>query len=72
MDAFTLEYSMKDLSIDDEQLNYHGFEYIIDTPYGVIDIDMYYSQMVLESKIFKPSDEILSTLQEIAESFTVN
>lgn len=72
MDAFLIEYSMIDKSIDNVDFNYHGFEYLVDTPYGIIDIDVYYSQEVLESKIFKPSKQALELLQEIAESFKVH
>ncbi len=72
MDVFVFENSMVDISVDDDEFNYHGYFYMINTPYGVVEIDIYYVQEVLESKIIKPSEEQLLFLQEIAESFDVN
>lgn len=71
MDVFVFEYSMVDLSIDDSEFNYHGYFYMINTPKGVVEIDIYYVQEVFESKIVKPSEAELALLQEIAESFEV-
>lgn len=71
MDGFVFEYSMVDKSIDEYEFNYHGYFYMINTPYGVAEIDIYYVQEVFESKIIKPSDEQLKLLREIAESFKV-
>ena len=72
MDAIFFETSMKDIGIDGEEYNYHGYYYMIETPNGIAEIDVYYVQQVLESKIIKPSDEQLLFLQDIAESFEVN
>lgn len=72
MDVLVFETSMVDLSVDDDKYNYHGYFYMINTPYGVVEIDIYYVQEILESKIVKPSEEQLLFLQEIAESFEVN
>lgn len=71
MDVFVFENSMVDTSVDDIELNYHGYLYMINTPKGVVEIDIYYVQEVLESKIIKPSESQLKLLQEIAESFEV-
>lgn len=71
MDGFVFEYSMIDKSIDEYEFNYHGYFYMINTPYGVAEIDIYYVQEVFESKIIKPSDEQLKLLRDIAESFKV-
>jgi hypothetical protein len=72
MDAIFFETSMKDIGIDGEEYNYHGYYYMIETPSGIAEIDVYYVQQVLESKIIKPSDDQLLFLQDIAESFEVN
>ena len=71
MDVFILQYSIVDVGIDGYEYNYYGYDYMINTPYGVVDIDIYYVQEVIESKIFKPSEEQLLLLQEIAESLEV-
>ncbi len=72
MDSFTFEYSMIELSIDNIKLNYHGYEYLINTPRGVIDIDIFISQEIFESKIIKPTEQQLELLRRIAQSFVVN
>ncbi len=72
MDVIFFENSMKDISVDGQELNYHGFYYMINTPDGIAEIDVYYVQEVLESKIIKPSKEQLLFLQDIAESFEIN
>lgn len=71
MDVFVFENSMVDTSVEETEFNYHGYLYMINTPYGVVEIDIYYVQEVLESKIIKPSEAQLTLLQEIAESLEV-
>lgn len=71
MDLFVFENSMVDTSVEDIEFNYHGYLYMINTPYGVVEIDIYYVQEIFESKIIKPSESQLTLLQEIAESFEV-
>ncbi len=72
MDAIFFETSMKDIGIDGQEYNYHGYYYMIEAPDGIAEIDVYYVQEILESKIIKPSQEQLLFLQDIAESFEVN
>ena len=72
MDVFIIKYSMVDVGIDGYEYNYYGYDYMINTPYGVVDIDIYYVQEVIGSKIFKPSQAQLLFLQEVAESLRAN
>ena len=55
-------------------LEKQGFktDYVPVDEYGVVDIDIYYVQEVIGSKIFKPSQEQLLFLQEVAESLRAN
>jgi hypothetical protein len=68
MTAYRFEYSMVDIGEDAENYNFHGYEYTIDTPGGVLEIDIYYSQSELTAKIFNPSGSQLELLTRIAES----
>jgi len=71
MDAKAFQYSMVDLSELGEEYNYHGLEYLIQTPLGIVEIDINYAQGKLEGKIFDPSKDDLELLARIAESLKV-
>lgn len=72
MPVYCFQYSMIDESEDGEDMNYHGYEYLVNTPKGVVEIDINYAQYIIEGKLFDPSDEELKLLQSIAESLSVN
>ena len=72
MDAHRFEYNMVDLDEEGNEADFHGYEYIIDTPYGAMDVDIYYSQDKVMGKIFKPSESQLSLLRSIVQSMVVN
>ena len=67
-DGYVFEYSMVDIGDDGEDYNFYGYEFFFDMPSGVVEIDIYYSQSKIESKLFKPSDSQLALLTEIAKS----
>ena len=71
-DAYCFEYSMIDIGTDENEYNYHGYEYFIDYADGVAEIDIYYSQTKLEGKLFNPSKMELELLREIARSIKKN
>ena len=72
MTAYRFEYSMVDTGDDGDEYNFHGYEYTIDTPGGVLEVDIYYSQAKLTAKIFNPSESQLTLLGRIAESVEVS
>lgn len=72
LDAYSFQYSMVDISETGDEYNYHGYEYWIDTPLGVVNVDINYAQTKLEDKVSDPSESDLMLLTRIAESFKVN
>lgn len=71
-DAYYFEYSMVDQGVDDNNYNYHGYEYVVSFGADIVEIDINYSQETLESKIFKPSEDQLELLRRIAETVRIN
>lgn len=71
MDVLIIRYSMVDTSVDEKEFNYYGYNYLLSIPYGVVDLDIYYSEEIIETKIVKPTKVDLELLQEIAQSFQV-
>ena len=72
MDASRFEYNMVDLDENGDEADFHGYEYVIDTPYGVMNVDIFYSQDKQLGKIFKPSDAQLELLRSVVQSIQVN
>ena len=68
MDASKFEYDMVDLSEEETEVDYHGFEYVINAPKGVLNVDIYYAQDKTIGKIIEPSESELELLQRIVES----
>lgn len=71
-DAVYFAYSMVDLGEDGSEYNYQGYEYVIDCGDGIIEVDIFYSQSVIEGKLFSPSKGELELLRRIAETAEVN
>lgn len=71
MEASRFEYNMVDLDEEGNEADYHGYEYVIDTPYGVMNVDIFYSQDKTLGKIFQPSDAQLALLRDIVQSLEV-
>ena len=67
-DAYCFEYSMVDIGMDENEYNFHGYEYFVGYGDGVAEIDIYYSQTKLEGKLFNPSKMELELLRVIAQS----
>ncbi len=72
LDASRFEYNMVDFDENNEEADYHGYEYVIDTPYGTMEVDIFYSQDKTMGKIFKPSDTELDLLRSIVQSLEVS
>lgn len=66
--GYFFEYSMVDKGSDDKDYNFHGYEYLYDAAGGILEIDIYYSQTQLDSKLFKITDKELGVLRDIAAS----
>ncbi len=71
-DAYYFEYSMVDKGADNNDYNYHGYEYFINFGADIAEIDINYSQGKLEGKIFTPSEDQLELLRRIAETTKTN
>lgn len=71
-DAVYFEYSMVDMGEDNNEYNYHGYEYLVAFDNGIVEVDIFYSQGKLEGKIFNPSAGELELLRRIAESVKAN
>lgn len=67
-DAVYFEYSMVDMGEDGSDYNYHGYEYIVDFGTSIVEVDIFYSQGVIEGKVFSPSSSQLELLRRIAET----
>jgi hypothetical protein len=65
-----LNYSTVDSTVLQSEGFFYGFEYIIDAPDGVVNVDVYRSYDYPDTKQ-KPSDDELVLLQRIAESMTI-
>lgn len=72
MNAYVLHHSNIETSNDNEtEFNYNGYSYLIDTPYGVVEVDVYFAQEVSQNVIVDPTEEQLEFLHKIAQSFKV-
>lgn len=69
-DVTKLGYSTIDNTVLQSEGFFYGFEYIIDAPDGVVNVDVYRS-FDYPDENQKPSDDELVLLQRIAESMTI-
>jgi hypothetical protein len=70
LEVTKLGYSTIDNTVLQSEGFFYGFEYIIDAPDGVVNVDVYRSYDYLDENQ-KPSDDELVLLQRIAESMTI-